>query len=52
MLSEITASRVALTDSPATPALSDDERVMDTPHLVILNPDSIAQYPERPLSES
>jgi hypothetical protein len=31
MLSEIVASRVALADRPATPALSDEEIVMDTP---------------------
>jgi hypothetical protein len=37
MLSEIAASRVALTDSPATPALSAEERLMDSPHMYILN---------------
>jgi len=37
MLSEITASRVALTDSPATPAFSAEERLIDTPHMNILN---------------
>jgi hypothetical protein len=37
MLSEMTASRVAFTDNPATPAFSDDERLMYIPHLDILN---------------
>jgi hypothetical protein len=31
MLSEIEASRVALDCNPATPALSDDDMVIDTP---------------------
>jgi len=35
MLSEMAASRVALACSPATPALSDEEIVIDTPFCCI-----------------